>query len=198
MLVSVCVNVKVCCPVDAEVKLVADFCMALLVSSAGSELALTVKYAVPPVRLIGVEPSASRNVKLICLVSPLITLEITLPNFAIVLLYSPPSEALAEADGLREAEGETDVDGLSEADAELEGEREALGETEALGEILVEADGDTDADGLLLALGEYEGEALPPRLADSRYESLVIGFQIAVNFIRPAVIVFEETVAIIF
>lgn len=86
-----------------------------------------------------------------------------------------------------------------------EGEMEALGESdsEALEEGERELEGEMDEEGLRLelgeaeALGERESEGLPPRLVETRLESLLIGFHIAVNRIRPAVRVAEETVAII-
>jgi hypothetical protein len=84
MLVLAWVRVNVCCPVEAEVKLVAVFWIATPVSSLGSELELTVKYTVPPARLIAVEPSESRKVRLIVLVSPLTTLSIVFPSLAMV------------------------------------------------------------------------------------------------------------------
>lgn len=77
------VRVKVCCPFVASVKLVADLAISAPVSSEGSELGFTVKVAVPPVRSTAVEPSDCKKVKFTCLVSPLITLAIVFPVFAI-------------------------------------------------------------------------------------------------------------------
>lgn len=96
--------------------------------------------------------------------------------------------ALADELGLRLALTET----LSEAD----GLTEALGDSEAETEDEALALGDSEAEALVEALGDSDGEALPPKLADTRLPSLLIGFQIAVNLIRPAVIVAEATVSL--
>lgn len=60
-----------------------DLLMTAVVSLAGSELALTVKETVPPARLMGVEPSDSKKVKLTVRVSPLMTFVIVRPSLAI-------------------------------------------------------------------------------------------------------------------
>lgn len=174
-MVSAWVSVKLCWPVAALVKLVAVFWKALLVSSEGSALELTVKYTVPPERLIGVLPSDCRKVRLTVLVSPRMTLLIVFPIFAIV--YSGNSgdgdtelEGEAELEGLSEAlellEGlsdlETDAEGLREAEAEEDGDK--LLEAEALGlsETEAEEDGETELEGLRdwLELGDTELEGL--------------------------------------
>lgn len=114
-----------------------------------------------------------------------------------------------EALGLREAEalelGETEAEALEEGEIELEGEIDAEGERLGLAELDgerelegdTELEGDRDELGEVEALGDSEGEALPPKSVETRLEFSLIGFQIAVKRIRPAVKVSEDTVAII-
>lgn len=156
-------------------------------SSEGSELELTVKYTVPPARLIGVLPSDSRNVRLTVRVSPLITLLIVLPSLAIVYSYSKSIEGEAdelgdtELDGLLEPLGDTDALALELGETELEGETELDG----LIDVLAEGDSELEGDGD--ALGDSDGDALLPTAADSKNPSLLIGFQIILNRIVPLV-----------
>jgi hypothetical protein len=102
-------------------------------------------------------------------------------------------EAEALDDGEREAEalelGETLEEGLSDLEALALGETDADGETEELGE--------SEELGEVEALGDREGEALKPKSTDTRLESSLIGFHIAVKRILPAVRVAVPTVAII-
>ena len=146
----------------------------------------------PPAKLTAVVPSDCRNVRLIWRVSPRITLLIVFPSFAIDY---PPYRA--PGDGLAEADGELDALGDCESEAELDGLSEAEGERDADGEIEALADGESEADGLREADGDGEADADTSAKADTRFASMLRGFQIAVNLIRPLVIVLVPTVVII-